>query len=71
MGASAAGSGICLPSRLESAARHVDRGEWFSGVAIAANLKRCAERQGCPDKEHCAGAASDLLCEIRSRLSAG
>jgi hypothetical protein len=58
----------CLSTRISVAGRHVDRGEWASGHAIASRLLRCSQASDCSLRGDCACAAELLLCDIRRML---
>ncbi len=60
----------CLPSRIAAAGRHMERGEWACGHAIAAALLRCARQGGCCDCGDCAFAAELLLGDLRDMVAA-
>lgn len=55
----------CFPVRIAQAGRHVDRGEWASGLVLLLRLRQCARRFGCPDGDACADAAELLLGDLR------
>lgn len=60
----------CFEPRLEQAGRHVDRGEWASGVAIASRLLNCASQTKCPIREICSHAAERMIVDIRRLVAA-
>jgi hypothetical protein len=60
----------CFRTRIALAGRHVDRGEWAAGSALAKRLLECARIGGsCSMSENCACAAEMLLCDIRRMLA--
>lgn len=66
----AAASTECFTTRIAQAGRHVDRGEWACGHAIASRLLTCSRQfGGCALREDCACAAELLLCDIRRMVS--
>lgn len=59
----------CFADRLALAGRHVDRGEWAAGHAIASASQECARSGGCARREDCLYAAEMLICDLRDMLA--
>jgi len=59
----------CFGPRVEQADRLVAGGQWASGHAIVSKMLRCAQADGCHDRDACARAAHSLMGSVRFFLS--
>lgn len=59
----------CLASRVSRFRSHHERGEWASCHAILSGLRRCAERQGCAERDTCVCVAKALCGDLRNMLN--